>query len=172
MGKGIIGLYEHADDTIKAAEKLKDAGYRATIFSPVPLVHEIERSRMGERPNYIKWFVLIGCLGGLSFGFLFTLITSAMYVLPRGGRPIFSMTPTLLLSYETTILFGVLWTMFGFLVIARLPVFFKKSYDPGVKVDSFGVLVEDLQTDKHKEIERIMHEFGPTEVRLIENEQP
>lgn len=167
MNKAVMGLFTYVDVLLEAAKRLKDSGYTISIFSPIPLGHEIEPV-LGERPNYIRYFTFIGGCFGFIFGLALTLGTAAMYILPRGGRPIFPATPTLLITYESTILIGVFFTLLGFAVIARLPDYRKKIYDPEVAVDSFGLLVDDIREDKFDEVEKILQEFGADEVKRIE----
>src|SRR3990172_4873314 len=112
MNQAVFGHFTYADVMIDAAGKLRDSGYDVTIFSPVPLVQEIEHS-CGEKRNYIKYFTAVGALGGFFFGITLAFGTAALYVLPRGGREIFAIPPTLLIAYETTILAGVLFTYLG-----------------------------------------------------------
>ena len=167
MNKAVMGLFTYVDVLLEAAKRLKDSGYTISIFSPIPLAHEIEPV-LGERPNYIRYFTFVGGVIGFFFGLLLTLGTAAMYVLPRGGRPIFPITPTLLISYESTILIGVFFTLVSFGIFARLPFFGKRVYDPEVAVDSFGLLVDDIREDKFDEVEKILKEFGADEVKRIE----
>lgn len=169
MDRAVLGLFDHADEMIDAAKRLEGSGYDITMFSPVPLMHEIEHE-MGERKNYIKYLTFVGAVMGFGFGLIITLGTAAMYVLPRGGRPIWSATPTLLLTYETTILLGVFLSLFGFFVFAKLPSFKKKIYDPAVAVDSFGLLVDGNLRGKHDEIERFLKDHGASEVKRVEEE--
>lgn len=167
MEKGILGLFTYVDTLLEAAEKLKGSGYSITIFSPIPLGHEIDHA-LGERKNYIKYLAFIGAVVGFILGIVLTLGTAALYVLPRGGRAIFPATPTLLLSYETAILLGVQFTLMGFLVFAKLPSFKGKFYDPEVAIDSFGLLVDGVREDKFGDIEKVMREYGANEVKRIE----
>ncbi len=152
---------------VEAAVMLKDTGYTVTVFSPIPLGAELDPIIV--RKNYIKYFSLIGGIIGLLFGIILTLGTAAMYVLPRGGLPLWPATPTLLLTYESTILVGVIFTLMGFFVIARLPYYGKKRfYTPKVALDSFGLLVEDIQEDKIEEVEKLLHDYGANEVNRVE----
>ncbi|MBI5642556.1 MAG: DUF3341 domain-containing protein [Deltaproteobacteria bacterium] len=167
MEKAVLGLFTYADELLDAAKGLKASGYDITIFSPVPLNHEIEH-KIGARPNPIKYFTFIGSVVGLFFGLALTLGTAAMYVLPRGGRPIWFMTPALLMSYETTILIGVFFTLVSFLFFSKLPSFKKKIYDPEIAVDSFGLLIDGNIRGKHDEVERILKEYGASEVKRVE----
>ncbi len=155
---------------MEAADRLQKTGYGVTLFSPVPLGHEPEYHNIAQRHNYIRYFTLFGGVTGFIFGVVLTLGTAAMYVLPRGGKPIFAATPTLLLAYEMSILVGVIMTLLGFFVIARLPNLGKgRLYEPIVNVDGFGLLVEGIREDMYEEVEEILREFGAEEVKEIKN---
>lgn len=160
-----LGLFPYVDTLLNAATRFKGSGYKITIFSPIPIGHEIEHE-MGPRKNPIKYLTFFGGVAGFWFGVLLAFGTSALYVLPRGGRPLFFITPTLLISYEAAILFGVFMSLLGFLVFAKLPSFKKDYYDPEVAVDSFGLLVES--EDDFYEIEKILLDHGAFEVRKVE----
>ncbi len=167
MSDKILGLFEYVDEMLVAADKIKTAGNEVEIFSPIPISHEIDPV-LGEKPTTIKYITLLGNFIGIVFGFTLTLGTAAMYVLPRGGRAIFALTPSLLITYETTILFGVVLTLLGFLGLTRLPSYKKKTYDIAVSLDSFGLLVEGVSGKKGQEIERIMNDAGAREVKKVD----
>ncbi len=140
MNQPILGLFKYVDSMVEAAVSMKDTGYSVTVFSPIPL--GIELDPVVTRPNYIRYFALFGAFIGLIFGVVLTLGTAALYVLPRGGLPIWPVTPTLLLTYEAIILCGVIWTLIGFFIIARKPNFGKQIYDPKVALDSFYTIMQ------------------------------
>jgi len=155
---------------MEAADRLKKTGYGVTLFSPVPLGHEPEYHNIAQRHNYVRYFTLFGGVTGFFGGIILTLGTAALYILPRGGKPIFAATPTLLLSYETSILAGVLMTLLGFCIIARLPNLGKgRLYDPIASVDGFGLLVEGIREDMYDEVEEILRDFGAYEVKQLKN---
>ena len=162
----VIGLYKHCDEMLDAAEKLQNAGHKFETITPVPIVPELE-ARFGERPNTIKYITFTGAVTGFCIGLMLALGTAALYPLPRGGRAIWPVTPTVIISYELTILIGVLSTLVFFFILSKLPNYKKQSYDPGVNVDDFGLLVE-VSEDKAGEVESIMKEFDVSEVKRLE----
>lgn len=166
MEKAVLGLFTYVDELIAAAKKLRASGYEITIFSPIPINHELDHE-FGEKPNYTKYLTFMGAIGGFFFGILLTLGTAAMYVLPRGGRSIWPVTPTLLMSYETTILMGVMFSLMGFGLFARLPNYRKKIYDPGIAVESFCILVED-PLGRQAEVENLLKEYGANEIKTLD----
>jgi len=167
MAESVMGFFPYVNDLRKAASKLKAMNYgEITVFSPVPINHEIDEV-IGEGHNYLKYFTFFGGVLGLMLGTLFALGTAALYVLPRGGRAIFPVTPTLIVSYEATILCGVFATLIGFLLLTRLPSFRKKTYDVKVNVDRFGLLVH-AGGARIETVEELLKEFGADEVKRVE----
>ncbi|MBI5048467.1 MAG: DUF3341 domain-containing protein [Deltaproteobacteria bacterium] len=167
MGKAVLGLFTYVDDMLAAADKLKKSGFGdVTIFSPIPLGHEIEHV-LGERKNYVRYFTFFGGVTGFFFGTLLALGTAALYILPRGGRAIFAVTPTLIISYETTILIGVFFTMLGFMLFSKLPSYKKKIYDPEVSIDSFGLLLYVSEAEIN-DVTKTLKESGANEVKTVE----
>lgn len=161
-----LGLFDYVDDLANAAERMKGAGYHITVFSPVPLGHELEHV-LGKKNNPIKYVTFLGGVSGIFFGMVLTLGTIAMYPLTRGGRPLWALPPPLLISYETTILLGVLFTLAGFVLFAGLPTS-KEHLHPDIQVDSFGLLVQGIRKGGFDEIEKTLTEFGAKEVKQVE----
>jgi hypothetical protein len=74
-----------------------------------------------ERPSRLRYFALIGGLGGFGGGFALAALTALDWPIITGGKPIVSVPPFLLIGYLMTILFGSLISFAGFLLLARLP---------------------------------------------------
>jgi hypothetical protein len=168
MDNAVLGIFTYVDPLLSAVDKLRSDGHKIKIISSVPLVHEIEH-KFGEEETPLQFFTFFGALFGMIFGTIIALGTAALYILPRGGRAIFPVTPTLIISYETAILMGVCMSFLGFLVLTKLPTYFsKKANDPQVAVDKFGLLVEGLSQDSFDEIEAMLSKFGASEVKRVE----
>ncbi len=171
MKSSVIGLFEYVDKLITATEEIKGSGREVTILSPVPLVHELEHT-FGETSNPLKFFSFFGASAGFMTGITLAVVTAVLYPLPRGGRAILTVTPTLLLGYVFTILFGVGLTFLGFLYLSGLPDLLKKRVDePEIAVDAFGLLVGGADEGELDDIERVLKEYGAYEVRRVEEEE-
>ncbi|GMR04115.1 MAG: hypothetical protein BMS9Abin23_0004 [Thermodesulfobacteriota bacterium] len=171
MRNSLLGKFKYVDTLIKAARGLHLAGYKFKIFSPIPLIHEIEAEfGPSKAKRYLRYFTLIGAIAGFIGGTFMAISTALLYILPRGGRPIISITPTLLISYETTILAGVLMTLVGFVILAGLPSFNNKIDDPDIGSDTFGLLVEGVREDRFEDVRGILLEHDAYEVKSFEED--
>lgn len=166
MVETVIGQFEDLENLLHAGRQLKERGYQITTLSPVSIHEQIE-PLLGEKKNPIRYLTFTGAIIGFFYGILLTTIASVLYPLPRGGRPIFFVPPIVILSYETTILFGVLSTLVGFVLFSGLPSFKRKPYIPEAMVGSYALLVEN-PAENDKEIEKIMVEAGAAKVHRHE----
>ena len=166
MNNSMLGLFEHADILIKTAGSVKKLGYEVTIISPIPLDYDIKRI-FGPKKDIVEYFTGLGAVTGLFFGTVFALGTAFLYALPRGGRPIFPVTPTLLIAFETTILLSVLMTFIGFLIFLRWFAFKGMCFHPDVTAEKFCLLVNSISGDKLNEIETILKGHGAYDIHQI-----
>jgi hypothetical protein len=137
-------------------------------MSPIPIegVEEV----LGEKKSAIKRFTFFGALiGGIS-GFVLAAGTAVLYLHPTGGRAIITIPPFLIITYELTILFGILFTVLGFLISARLPVIRERVYVPESAVDKFAVTVACDNDEQFKRAEAILLEAGAEQVRELAEE--
>lgn len=169
MANNALGLFCEPEGALQAAGKLKEAGFaRPELISPIPLegVEEV----LGEKKSVIKRFTLLGGIfGGLS-GFLLAAGTAVLFVHPSGGRPIITFPPFLIITYEMTILFGILATVLGFLISARLPAIKERIYVPEAAVDKFAVTVACESDEQFGQAAAILREAGADEVRQLAGE--
>lgn len=165
-----VGLFADPETVLFAAGKLKNAGFAAPeLLSPIPLegVEEV----LGEKKSVIKNFSFVGGVTGAAFGFLLAAVTSVLYVHPVGGRPIIAIPPYLIVSYEMTILFGILFTVLGFFISSRLPAIRNRVYVPEAGVDKFVVTVSCGSDEDFQRAEGILRETGAEEIRKLAEER-
>ena len=159
-----VGLFHEPSSALAAAGSLKQAGFATPeLQSPIPIegVEEV----LGEKKSVIKYFTFFGGLiGGLS-GFALAAGTAVLWAHPVGGRPIITIPPYLIISYELTILFGILFTITGFFISARFPAIRDRVYVPEAAIDKFAVTVvcDDGETFKRAEV--ILRDCGAEQVR-------
>lgn len=167
MASHVIGLFQHPDAALEAAARLRDAGLgTAEIQSPYPL-HGVEKV-LGPKKSAIRRFTLFGAItGGLS-GFLLAAGTAVLFPHPTGGRPIIAIPPYLIITYEMTILFGILATVLGFLISARLPAIKEKIYVPEAAVDRFAVVLPCDSAESAGRARDSLLAAGAEEAQVIE----
>jgi hypothetical protein len=166
MADNALGLFHEPEGALEAAGRLKSAGFaRPELMSPIPLegVEEV----LGEKKSVINRFTLFGAIfGGLS-GFVLAAGTAVLFVHPTGGRPIITFPPFLIITYEMTILFGILATVLGFLISARLPAIKERLYVPETAVDKFAVTVACDSDEQFGQAAAILRDAGADEVRQL-----
>ena len=118
---GVIGEFEKPEELVRAAAKIREAGYRYyESYSPFPV--EGLPEAMGMRRNLVPLITLIGGLcGGLGgFGFQYWVNVYA-YPLNIAGRPLNSWPAFIPVTFELTILCASLSAVFGMLALNKLP---------------------------------------------------
>ncbi len=73
--------------------------------------------------------------------------------------------PFLVITYEMTILLGVLFTLLGFHVVSGLPAWRDAPYDAATNVDRFSIVIDAEDTGRVREIVR---EAGAEQVKEVE----
>lgn len=167
MAMNALGLFHDPESALEAAGRLKGAGFaRPELMSPIP-IHGVEEV-LGPKKSVIRRFTLFGGIFGGLAGFAMAAGTAVLFPHPTGGRPIITFPPFLIISYEMTILFGILATVLGFLVSARFPAIRERVYVPEAAVDKFAVTVLCESEEQLSLAQTILRETGAQDVRKIE----
>ena len=135
----ILAEFETPAAVLRAAEKVRDAGYRQwDVFTPFP-VHGMDRA-MGLQNSKVGWFSFIGGCTGYATGMLMIWFMNAHdYRIVIGGKPMFSPFYSFPPSYELTILFGSFGALLGMLFLNRLP----RLHHPLLKNRRFALATHD-----------------------------
>lgn len=171
---GIIAEFDNPADTMHAAEKVRDAGFRQwDVFTPYP-VHGMDKA-MGLKNSRVGWFSFIGGVSGYTTGMLMIWFMNRIdYPILVGGKPMFSPFSAFPPSYELTILFGAFGALFGMLILNRLP----RLHHPLLKHRRFAQATHDkfyvvIETDDPKyrgeETRRLLTSLGSRHVELVED---
>jgi hypothetical protein len=170
MASNALGLFSDPESALDAAGQLKGAGFAGLeLLSPIP-VHGAD-DVLGPKKSVIRRFTLFGGLIGAMSGFALAAGTAVLYAHPTGGRPIITIPPFLIITYEMTILFGILATVLGFFISARFPAIRERVYVPQVAVDKFAVTVACDNDDVFGQAERILRDAGAEDVQNISEER-
>ncbi len=166
----ILGTFAFEEDFLAAAKNLQSSGFdNISLLSPLPLEEAQEVLGLGKSP--VRHFSLAGAILGAIGGFAMAAGTSLVFILPTGGRAIITIPPFLIITYEMTILFGVLFTLLGFHFVSGLPAWRDKPYLSSAGSDKFVVVVEDVAADRAAKADAIIRDCGAEEVQHVEEEQ-
>lgn len=174
MKYGMLAEYATPADLMHAAEKIRDAGFRRwDVFSPFP-IHGMNQA-MGLKNSKVGWFGFIGGVTGYTTGMIMIWWMNAYdYPILVGGKPMFSPYYSFPPSYELTILFSAFGSIFGMLILNRLP----KLYNPLFKSERFRRVTHDgffmvIETTdpKYSEIEtrKLLESTGSRHIEIVED---
>lgn len=170
---GIIAEFETPAATIRAAEKVRDAGFRKwDVFTPFP-VHGMDKA-MGIKNSPVGWFSFLGGCTGYTCGMLMIWWMNASdYRIVIGGKPMFSPFSAFPPSYELTILLGSFGSLLGMLFMNRLP----RLHHPLLKHARFKLATHDrffvvIETGDPKysetETRKLLESAGSARIELVE----
>ncbi len=166
----IMGTFAYEEDFLAAAENLVSSGFdNISLLSPLPLEEAQKVLGLGKSP--VRRFSLAGALFGAAAGFAMSVATALVFILPTGGRAIITVPPYLIITYEMTILMGVLFTLIGFHFVSGLPAWRDRPYLPAANIDRFVVVVEGAAGDQAARAEAIIREAGAEEIQHMEVDQ-
>lgn len=137
----ITAIFSHVDAVLAAVKALKQARLEpVTVYSPAPH-HELSRA-LQLKPSRVRLFTLLGGIAGGISGFSLAVYAAVQWHLISGGRPVVAWIPFVVVAFEFTILLGVLCTVTGMLLAARLPrLAIPDHYDRRFTLDKFGVVI-------------------------------
>lgn len=160
----LMGIFEDWQALPGTIRALHDAGIETvTVFSPIPCPEIEQQISPGE--SSIRFFTLGGAIVGVAGGLLLTIGASLQYPMITGGKPIISVPPFLVITFELTILFGALATVAGlFWKMRRLRCELGDSYDPQFSADRFGLRVL-CDESRREAVSGILSRAGALEVR-------
>jgi hypothetical protein len=168
--KGTVkAVFEHLDSLVDAIDEIKRAklGHDIIVTSPLPR-HDLEHVIYeGEAPSPIRWFTLTGALFGGIMGFALQSITHLNWamIIPA-GKPLVSIPAFLVITFESTVLWGCLFTLAGMLIMCRLPSndFQVEVQDPRLSDDKFGFILNSLKKSEAQKAMEILKKHEPLDL--------
>lgn len=136
---GLIARFETPGALYRAAERVRDAGYkRWDCISPMP-IHGLDNA-MGVKRSIVPRFSLAGGITGFCTGMSMIWWMNAYdYRLTVGGKPLFSPLFAFPVSYELTILFTAFATIIGMFFLNGLT----RLYHPVLKYENIRRATDD-----------------------------
>ena len=160
----ILGLFEDPNYAAEAGDALQRANispddYDFLTDAPYP------EGAFGERheSHHLYVWPFIGALVGITAGILLTSMTQLAYPLTQGGKPILSLPPMAIVTYETTMLGAIIFTVLGIIFESRLPKVNMGLYDTRITEGYIGVLV-NVDEEKLPEVSGILTQAGAVDV--------
>ncbi len=131
---GVMGEFETHRQLLEAVRKTRDAGYRnMDAYAPFPV--EGLSEAMGLKRTWVPFVTLLGgLLGGLSGFFFQYWVSVSSYPMNIAGRPPNSWPAFIPVTFEMTVLFASLFSVFGMLAMNKLP----QPYHPVFNVPRFS----------------------------------
>ena len=90
-------------------------------------------------------------------------MTQLAYPLTQGGKPILSLPPMAVITYETTMLGAIMFTVLGIIFESRLPKLKMGLYDTRITEGYIGVLVT-VEEEQLSEVSGILTQAGAVDV--------
>ncbi|MDD5140827.1 MAG: DUF3341 domain-containing protein [Verrucomicrobiales bacterium] len=171
---GILAEFDSPAAILRAAEKVRDAGYsRWDVFTPFP-IHGMDKV-MGLKNSLVGWVALF--MGGGAFLSVVGLIwfsNAFDYPLIVGGKPMFSVPMTFVPSYIMMILGAAVGALIGMLAFNELPRFhhplFTSERFALVSRDKFCLLVGSTDPKfSETETRKLLESIGGAHIEIIED---
>ncbi|NBV41941.1 DUF3341 domain-containing protein [bacterium] len=170
---GLMAEYQNPGQLLRAAEKLRDAGYsRFETYSPFP-IHGMDQA-MGIGNSVLGWIVVTCGATGLATAIaLQTWVSTSAYRIVTSGKPLFSFQAFVPVCFELMVLFSGFGAVFGMLALNRLP----QLYHPMLKkrrfltATSHGFFISVEAKDPRFSIEgtgRFLQDIGGTNIEVVE----
>ena len=163
--RSVLGLFKDAESAADGVDALRSAGlsdrdYDILSGTPYP------EGAFGEPPSHHKLYVwpLVGAVCGLAVAILITAATQISYPVVTGGKPILSIPPMAIISYEGTMLGAILFTVLGIIFESRLPRARMGLYDARITEGYIGLSVS-CDEDRIPQTEQALKESGAEEVK-------
>lgn len=169
---GILAQFASPATLMHAAEKVRDAGYKAfDTYTPFP-IHGMDEA-MGLKPSRLGWIVIAHSFLGF-FGGLLMIVWMAGVDYPHNisGKPFLNFPAFVPVTYELTILLSAFGAVFGMFFINNLPrhnhpLFnsetFKKATD-----DGFFLCIESTDAKFQKEnVQKFLKEAGAVHIEEV-----
>jgi len=167
MSTPVKAIFGHLDCFIDALDAVQRAGHTDfTVTAPLPR-HEIDEMIYKGQPSPVRWFTLAGALFGGISGFTLCSLTHVNWpmIIPA-GKPLVSIPPFIIITFEATVLFGCLFTLIGLLWNCGLPAGNNDPEldDPRLSDDVFSLVVRGLDAGSAASVRSTLQTAGAIEV--------
>ncbi|MBC8479528.1 MAG: DUF3341 domain-containing protein [FCB group bacterium] len=170
---GILAQFADPGSLMKAAEKVRDAGYKKfDCHSPFP-IHGMDGA-MGLKRTRLGYVIGVSAFLGAAGGFGLQWWTSTVgYPMIIAGKPFFSWQAFIVVTFGLMVLFGALSAVFGMFHFNRLPWLnhplfesetFKQATDDGFFI---SIESDDPSFDEQKTTS-LLQDIGASKIEVVE----
>jgi hypothetical protein len=174
---GLLAEFDQPERLIESVRQARAAGFRR-MDAYAPFMVEGLSEALGFQDNRVPWLTLGGGIFGALLGYGMQVYTNLDYPIEIGGRPLLAPQAFMLITFELMVLFAVLFSIGGMLLLNHLP----RLHHPLFGVDAFHLASSDkfflvvFSTDPkfHQERTRTFLEgLDPVRIELVEHtEEP
>jgi len=175
---GYLAEFKSASALYKAAEQVRDAGFRKwDCYTPFP-VHGLDTA-MGLKRSILPWFVFFGGITGTATGFSLAYVTQVLWyptIVQAKPTNIFTTPAFFPVMFELTILFAGFTVLFGLLGLIQLPrlnhpLFASKQFHRATD-DGFFIAIEARDAKfSPNATHDLLAEIGGENIELVEEEE-
>jgi hypothetical protein len=170
---GLLAEFSSAGELLKAAEKVRDRGYKKwDTHSPFP-VHGMDKA-MGLPDSRLGWIVMACSMSGMIGAFVLQWWSSTTaYPLVISGKPLNDYPSFGIWTFEGAILFAAFGALLGMLALNKLPrlyhALFKSKNFHRFSNDAFFISIEagDKKFDTSS-TKAFLEEIGGKNIEVIE----
>jgi hypothetical protein len=165
---GIAGIWLDDHELVKAATKVREAGYKNfDAITPFP-VHGLEEA-IGIRRSWIPWVTFVAGMTGGTLGILLQWWTSTVsWPVNVGGKPFFSVPAFIPVTFECTILFAALFSVGALFYACGLPKVDPPIIDPDLTSHKFAIFIPDnFHGYDPVKAEQLLKSLGAKEIKRI-----
>ncbi len=148
----VLGVFNNLEAAAAAVDNLVEAGVaetKITSLSSVPYPDGV-LVKEERKPRFYLFTLALGACGAV-VGFALAAGTAWLYPLQTGDKPIVSIFPVGIITYELMMLFAIVGTLIGMFWGMGLPDFKPKPYAIEIANGAIGILVS---AENPAEIER------------------
>lgn len=163
---GVVAVFSYLDTACEAIRQVKGAGEKFEVYTPFPS-HDIDHA-IGKGPSAVWAFTFLGTTSGVALGVFLSIWINKTWPIIVAGKPFISLPAFIVVYFELFILLGVLVTLAGLFILAKLPSLkLPASYDTRFSNDKFGIFVQC--TDERKAaVAATLKQLGAEETRDVQ----
>ena len=153
-------LFKEVDQAADAIEILRHAGIsdeEMDVISGMPYSHHmLGRPKQKSR---VALFALSGAVFGFVVSLLLNLGTPLLYPVYVGGFPLLSIPPTIVLTFEISMLGLMVFTFFGFIWENKFPRLKPLEYSPKIS-DGYIAILFQCEYGQRDDLLKKMEDLG------------